>query len=72
MRCARRRRMHWICCCSDAELQWSKKEFVADYQLICETGKIEHLLSDGRAKEILAEFRRSTFRTPPSLEEIAR
>lgn len=46
----------WIAECSDAELQWAKKKFLADFQLVSETGRIEHLLADGRAKEILAQL----------------
>jgi hypothetical protein len=55
----------WIECCSDAELQWVKKRFVADYQLVSEAGQIEHLLTDGRAKEILARLQSSGQRALP-------
>jgi hypothetical protein len=36
-----------------------KKRFLADYQLISEAGRVEHLLSDGRAKEILSRLQSS-------------
>jgi hypothetical protein len=49
----------WIASCPDAELQWVKKRFLADYQLISEAGRVEHLLSDGRAKEILSRLQSS-------------
>lgn len=49
----------WIEECSDEKLVWVKKAFLADYQVISEIGRVEHLLSDGRAKEILAQLQSS-------------
>jgi len=42
--------------CSEEELGWRKREFVRDWKTIHQTRQVEHLLSDGRAKRILAEL----------------
>lgn len=41
--------------CKREELQWARRRFLADYMLIHETCQVEHLLSNGEAKRILAE-----------------
>lgn len=60
--------------CSEEQLVWAKKAFFADLQNIRETGKAEHLLSDGRAKKIfrsltaasnLVEFQKSLLPAEP-------
>lgn len=48
---------HWLECCSESELQWAKKRFVESFTRVHETGEVEHLLSDGEAKRILANLR---------------
>lgn len=40
--------------CSSDALVWCKKEFIAAYTNLHETGQLENLLSDGEAKTILA------------------
>jgi hypothetical protein len=42
--------------CSSDEEQWTRKRFIADYELIHQTKQVEHLLSDGDAKQILARI----------------
>ncbi|MGH9493533.1 MAG: hypothetical protein ACRD3B_00945 [Candidatus Sulfotelmatobacter sp.] len=46
--------------CSREELQWTRKRFIADYTLIHETGKVEHLLGDREATRILARLAAGT------------
>jgi hypothetical protein len=43
--------------CPTAELPWRKKEFVAYYTTVHETGKAEYLLTDADAKRLLADIR---------------
>jgi hypothetical protein len=46
----------YIATCSEDNLQWAKRRFVADFELIHETEAAEHLLSDGNAKRIIHEL----------------
>ena len=39
--------------CPEKDLVWRKKEFIADYTLIHETGKIAFLLADSHKKKLL-------------------
>lgn len=48
--------------CSQDELVWCRKTFLAAYKNVHETEQVEHLLSDGAAKRILAGFSK-----PPAL-----
>jgi len=43
--------------CSESELVWCRKTFVASYKNIHHTGAAEHLLGNGAAKHILAQLR---------------
>jgi hypothetical protein len=47
------RRLHT---CSEDELVWCRKIFLERYRTLHETGQVEHLLSDGEAKRILAQL----------------
>ena len=40
----------------ESELPWARKRFIADYMLIHETRQVEHLLSNGEAKRVLAKI----------------
>jgi hypothetical protein len=42
--------------CSESELVWCKKRFLEAYANFHATAKVEHLLSDGEAKEIYARL----------------
>jgi hypothetical protein len=42
--------------CSESELVWCRKTFLAAYKNYHETAKVDHLLSDGEAKEIYARL----------------
>jgi hypothetical protein len=42
--------------CPQDELVWCRKTFLAAYKNVHETRQVEHLLSDGEAKHILAQF----------------
>ena len=48
--------LSWIFGCSDAEMQWAKKKFLSDYQLVSESGKVRHLLTQREARDILAKI----------------
>ena len=48
---------HWIECCPEATLWALKKNFIESFTRVHETGAVEHLLSDGEAKRILANLR---------------
>jgi hypothetical protein len=47
-------RAHWIEGCPESELQWCRKRFLDAYTLAHNTGQVEHLLTRGEAKKILA------------------
>ena len=42
--------------CPEGELVWCRKNFLAAYENFHATAKVEHLLSDGEAKEIYARL----------------
>ncbi len=48
-------RLLWAC--PEVDLVWRKKDFIAYYTTIHETGKIEFLLTDAEAKKVLAKIR---------------
>jgi hypothetical protein len=48
--------VHFIERCSDEQLVWCRKTFLADLKNIRETAQVEHLLGDGDAKNILAQL----------------
>ena len=43
--------------CSCEELVWCRKNFLAAYRNVHETGLVEHLIGDGEARRILAQLR---------------
>jgi hypothetical protein len=43
--------------CSEEQLVWCRKNFLAAYKNVHETGQIEHLLGDVEAKRVLARLR---------------
>lgn len=49
--------IHFIERCSESELVWCRKTFVASYKNVHQTGAAEHLLGNGAAKHILAQLR---------------
>ena len=46
--------MHMLFCCSESDVVWRKRDFIADYSRTEELGRNEHLMSEGAAKRILA------------------
>jgi hypothetical protein len=69
--------------CSESELVWCRKTFLAAYKNVHETGQLEHLLGAGEARRILAQLqagppieRKQILRAienpsePPSREEV--
>ncbi len=48
--------VRYLECCSEEELGWRKKDFIRDYSTIHETGQVEHLLTRGEARCILAQL----------------
>lgn len=48
---------HWLESCPESELQWAKKRFIESFSRVHETGEVEHLLTDGEARRILATLR---------------
>lgn len=43
--------------CASEDLVWRKKEFIAYYTSVHETGKAEYLLTDAESRKLLAEIR---------------
>jgi hypothetical protein len=47
----------WIEKCPHEQLAWCRKNFLAVYKNVHDTAQVEHLISDGEAKRILAKLR---------------
>jgi len=47
---------HFLERCSEEELVWARKTFLATYKNVHETGQVEHLLGNGEAKKILGRL----------------
>jgi hypothetical protein len=47
---------HWVQGCPESELQWARKRFIEAYLLAHKTGQVEHLLTRGEPKKILASL----------------
>jgi hypothetical protein len=47
---------HFIERCSREQLVWCRKNFLAAYKNVHETGQVDHLLGEGEAKKILARL----------------
>lgn len=56
--------LHFIERCSEEQLGWCRKTFMAAYTNVQETRQVHHLLGDCEEKRILAELR-----TPPAVME---
>lgn len=54
--------------CSESELVWCRKTFLAAYANFHATGKVEHLLSDGEAKNIYERLINDLRLMPPILK----
>jgi hypothetical protein len=60
-------RFSYIERCSQEQLVWCRKTFLAAYKNVHDTGQVEHLLSDGEAKRILARLSAPAVLTPKQL-----
>ena len=47
----------WIERCAADDLVWARKNFIAAYKNVHDTGQVEHLLGAGEAKRILAKLK---------------
>ena len=47
---------NWVSTCPESELQWCEKRFIDDFVLVHQTGQVEHLLTRGEAKRVLAQL----------------
>lgn len=48
---------HFLEGCTESQLVWCRKTFLAAYRNVHETGQVENLLGDGQAKRILARLK---------------
>jgi hypothetical protein len=46
----------WVSTCPESDMQWARKRFIESYTLAHETGQVQHLLTRGEARKILASF----------------
>lgn len=53
--------------CPDGELQWARKRFIADYELVKQVEKEQHLLGDGEARRVLERLARGGDEAPRQL-----
>jgi hypothetical protein len=61
---------HFLEGCTQSQLVWCRKTFLAAYRNVHETGQVENLLGDGQAKQILARFKAGPREEPKPLPAV--